>query len=181
MRKAAIRNGDPTTTGGFVIAFSSTIHDDGRQVALSGDEATCGNCKGTYKIYGTGEGMTEKTRCVVVEGDVVLCPCKKNRVVVGSNPGIFLEISSGNANARSANQPRAQLQALGTSSPASNDLSGFDELIVLRDEDDHPITNQRFRIKAADGGTHEGTTNDAGETVRVRTDSPMQLEIELLV
>jgi uncharacterized Zn-binding protein involved in type VI secretion len=77
MRKAAVRHGDPTTTGGFVMAFASTIHDNRKKVALSGDEATCGNCKGTYKIFGTG--------------DKVLCPCGKNRVIVGSDPGIFFD------------------------------------------------------------------------------------------
>lgn len=92
MRKAAVRHGDPTTTRGLLMAYSSTIHDDGQKVALSGDEATCGNCKGTYKILGTGKGMSEKGRDLVVEGDLVLCPCKKNRVVVGSNPGIFLTL-----------------------------------------------------------------------------------------
>ena len=51
MRKAAVRHGDPTTTRGFVMAYSSTIHDDGKRVALSGDEATCGNCKGVFKIF----------------------------------------------------------------------------------------------------------------------------------
>ncbi|WP_230684369.1 PAAR domain-containing protein [Burkholderia cepacia] len=91
VRKAAIRHGDPTTTRGIVFAYSSTIYDDRKHVALSGDEATCGNCEGTFKIFGTGKGMSEKGRDVVVEGDLVLCPCKRNRVLVGRNPGIFLE------------------------------------------------------------------------------------------
>jgi len=95
MRKVAVRYGDPTTTRGFVLACSSTIFDNGQQVALSGDEATCGECKGTYKILGTGEGMTEKNRSVVVDGDRVLCPCGKNHVIVGVNPGIFLEVNVG--------------------------------------------------------------------------------------
>ena len=60
MRKAAVWHGDPTTTGGFVMAFSSTIHDDKKKVALSGDDATCGNCKGVFKIFGTGEGIKRK-------------------------------------------------------------------------------------------------------------------------
>ncbi|WP_087649476.1 PAAR domain-containing protein [Caballeronia choica] len=89
MRRAAVRHGDPTTTGGFVIACSSTIHDDGKKVALSGDEATCGNCKGAYKIFGTGQEISEKGRAVVLDSDSVLCPCGKNRVIVGSNPGIL--------------------------------------------------------------------------------------------
>ncbi|MCF1368079.1 PAAR domain-containing protein [Burkholderia cenocepacia] len=90
VRKAAIRHGDPITTSGIVFAYSSTIYDDGKHVALSGDEATCGNCDGTFKIFGTGAGMSEKGRNVVVDGDLVLCPCKANRVLAGSNPGIFL-------------------------------------------------------------------------------------------
>ncbi|WP_125482898.1 PAAR domain-containing protein [Caballeronia choica] len=69
MRKAAVRHGDPTTTGGFVLAYSSTLHDDGRKIALSGDEATCGICKGAFKIFGTGQGISEKSRVVVVDGD----------------------------------------------------------------------------------------------------------------
>ncbi|WNC92705.1 PAAR domain-containing protein [Paraburkholderia sp. FT54] len=100
MRKAAVRHGDPTTTHGFVMAFSSTIHDDGKKVALSGDEATCGNCKGVFKIFGTGQGMSEEGRDVVVDGDQVLCPCKKTRLIVGSSPGIFLETTQGSAEAR---------------------------------------------------------------------------------
>jgi hypothetical protein len=102
MRKAAVRHGDPTTTSGFVMAYSSTIHDDGKKVALSGDEATCGNCKGVFKILGTGQGMFEKSRGVVVDGDQVLCPCKKNRVIVGNNPGIFLTITEGSGRVTNA-------------------------------------------------------------------------------
>ncbi|WP_236654902.1 PAAR domain-containing protein [Burkholderia pyrrocinia] len=94
VRKAAIRHGDPTTTRGIVFAYSSTIYDDRKHVALSGDEATCGNCEGIFKIFGTGKGMSEKGRDVVVEGDLVLCPCKANRVLAGRNPGIFLETRS---------------------------------------------------------------------------------------
>jgi uncharacterized Zn-binding protein involved in type VI secretion len=97
MRKAAIRCGDRTTTRGVVFAYSSTIFDDGKQVALSGDEATCGNCDGTFKISGTGKGISEKGRNVVVEGDLVHCPCKKNRVLVGPNPGIFLQTRNDDA------------------------------------------------------------------------------------
>lgn len=113
MRKAAIRHGDPTTTSGTVIAYSSTIYDDGRHVALSGDEATCGNCNGTFKIFGTGKGISEKGRVVVVEGDLVLCPCKANRVLVGGNPGIFLNsyIDDGTLTVAHAADPSSALMS----------------------------------------------------------------------
>jgi len=102
MRKAAVRHADPTTTGGFVMAYSSTFHDDGKKIALSGDETTCGNCKGAFKIYGTGKGISEKGRDAVLDGDPVLCPCGKNWVIVGKNPGIFLTTDEGSAVARTA-------------------------------------------------------------------------------
>ncbi|KDR24940.1 MULTISPECIES: PAAR domain-containing protein [Caballeronia] len=171
MRKAAIREGDPTTTGGYVIAGSSTISDDRRKVALSEDQATCGSCNGAHRIHGTGLGIKEKGLCAVVEGDIVLCPCGKNRVAVGRNPGIFLRSGGDKGHALTTRAP----------SPADIAPSVFDELIVLRDEDGQPISHQRFRIKSADGATYEGITSDAGETVRVRTNAPLQIEIELLV
>jgi uncharacterized Zn-binding protein involved in type VI secretion len=115
MRRAAVRHGDTTTTGGFVMAYSSTFHDDGKKIALSGDEATCGNCKGAFKIFGTGRGISEKGRDAVLDGDSVLCPCGKNKVIVGNNPGIFLTTGEGSAVARvaaggfSATSPLASL------------------------------------------------------------------------
>src|ERR1700722_5097855 len=102
MRKAAVRGGDATTTRGFVIGTSTRINDGGKKVALDGDEATCGNCKGLHTIIGTGKGISDKGRRVVVDGDSVLCPCKKNRVIVGSNPRIFLNTHKGSAVASSA-------------------------------------------------------------------------------
>ncbi|WP_409259141.1 PAAR domain-containing protein [Paraburkholderia sp. WSM4177] len=100
MRRAAVRHGDSTTTRGFVMAFSSSISDNGKKIALSGDEATCGNCKGTFKLFGTGKGMSEKGRHVVLDGDRVLCPCGKNRVIVGSNPRVFIETDDGLAHSQ---------------------------------------------------------------------------------
>jgi uncharacterized Zn-binding protein involved in type VI secretion len=161
MRKAAIRHGDPTTTRGFVLAFSSTIFDDGRQVALSGDEATCGECKGTYKIFGTGEGMREKGRSVVVDGDLVLCPCRKNRVSVGSNPGIWLEVDSGTGR---------------TSEPDTNSHYGsfaststrFDEQIRAATPLGAP-EGYPYLIEKTDGQTFAGRVNPGGALPRMMT------------
>lgn len=41
----------------------------------------------------------------MVDGDLVLCPCKKNRVIIGSNPGVFLETSSGAARGSAVTAP----------------------------------------------------------------------------
>ncbi|MGT2475568.1 PAAR domain-containing protein [Paraburkholderia terrae] len=164
MRKAAVRHGDPTTTRGFVMAYSSTIHDDGKKVALSGDEATCGNCKGMYKIFGTGKGMSEKGRDVVVEGDLVLCPCQKNRVMVGSNPGVFLTITENSVPASNAASAAQSGAASGTS------VATYDEQVRAAaprvELDGYP-----YFIETADGRTHAGRIDASGYLPRMYTDS----------
>jgi uncharacterized Zn-binding protein involved in type VI secretion len=159
MRKAAVRHGDPTTTRGFVIAYSSTIHDDGKKVALSGDEATCGNCKGVFKIFGTGQGMSEKGRVVVVDGDQVLCPCKKNRVIAGSNPGIFLNITDEAATASSA-----------TAAHTSQRANGFDEQVqpVARGA---AVQDYPYYILAGDGRIFSGRVDASGRLPRIDAQS----------
>jgi hypothetical protein len=90
MRKAAARDGDSTTTGGRVFAFASPIKDKGRAIAFDGSDATCGDCEGLFPIHGTGQRIFNIGRYVVVDNDMVMCPCRKNRVVVGDSPSIWL-------------------------------------------------------------------------------------------
>ena len=159
MRKAAVRHGDPTTTKGLVVALTATIHDNGKRVALSGDQATCGNCKGLFNVFGTGQGMSEKGRAVVVDGDLVLCPCKKNRVIVGISPGIFLE-SGGSADASSS--------AYGAqSSLPSTPPTTYDEQ-VRAVASAVPVGYPYF-IETADGQTLAGRLDVNGKLPRIDT------------
>ncbi|SIT48509.1 conserved hypothetical protein [Paraburkholderia ribeironis] len=161
MRKAVIRHGDPTTTGGFVIAYSSTIHDDGKKVALSGDEATCGNCNGTFKIFGTGEGMSEKRRVVVVEYDLVLCPCKRNRVIVGNNPGIFLQCDDGRPDSVSTS-------AATTAGASSTTVSVYDEQVCAAAAE-ATLAGYPYYIETADGCIESGRIDANGRLPRIAT------------
>jgi uncharacterized Zn-binding protein involved in type VI secretion len=91
MRKALVRNGDPTTTGGVVSATTSNRSDGGKPIALHGEEATCGKCKGIFKIFGTCTTATYSGQTSVFDGDLVLCPCGQNRVIAGPDAGCFAE------------------------------------------------------------------------------------------
>jgi hypothetical protein len=82
---------------GLIIGSSTRITDHGKKIALDRDVATCGNCKGTHRIFGTGNGLSDTGRNVVTDGDLVLCPCGENRVIVGNNPGYFLNSDHGSA------------------------------------------------------------------------------------
>ncbi|WP_322014325.1 PAAR domain-containing protein [Paraburkholderia sp. J12] len=89
MSRALVRNGDPTTTGGVVIATTSSRCDGGKPLALDGEEATCGKCKGIFKIFGTCTKVTWQGRASVFDGDLVLCPCGQNRVIAGPDARCF--------------------------------------------------------------------------------------------
>jgi hypothetical protein len=170
MRKAAVRHGDPTTTRGFVIAVTSTIYDDGKQVALSGDEATCGTCKGAFKILGTGRGMSEKGRVIVLDGNLVLCPCKRNRVIVGANPGIFLEASGDATGARDTYAPGAPDQP----AQATQHTRWF---LVSDSVTGEPLTNRAF-VADIGGMRHSGRTDGLGYAM-IKTDGAQSVEIHI--
>lgn len=87
MSKASVCHGDPTTTGGKVIATASTMFDGGRRIALDGEMATCGNCLGEHPIQGTGTDTEEDGRASVLDNDPVQCSCGKNHVKAGSGAG----------------------------------------------------------------------------------------------
>jgi hypothetical protein len=169
MIKAAVRDNDPTTTRGFVIAISSTIYDDGKRVALSGDEATCGNCDGTFEIIGSGKGISENGRNVVVDGDRVACPCGKNRVIVGNNPGILLTSSS------SMRVVESSAQRAKTPIPTI-----YDEQIRLIDRfSGWPLANVRYRITDSSGQLFEGCTDGRGLTRRIETSGQDVIDIAI--
>ncbi|NMM00442.1 PAAR domain-containing protein [Paraburkholderia sp. RP-4-7] len=155
MRKAAVRDGDPTTTGGIVIGSSTRITDHGKKIALDGDVATCGNCKGTHRIFGTGKGISDKGRNVVVDGDSVLCSCGKNRVIVGNNPGYFINSDYGSAATSSAS----------TVSPTNEsiDLQAYDRYFQLLDQNGNPIAGALVQVQNPAGETQEVTTTPEGK------------------
>lgn len=165
MRVPIVRHGDPTTTGGKVVAFSSTMHDDGKKIALHGDQATCGNCKGLWKIIGTGQGVGENGRVAVISGNYVLCPCKKNRVCAGVDAGMFIHIDSG---ARKAN--------MGETSQAAQQ---YDEQFTLQDANGRALADTYYTVGLAPGSLVHGVTDHMGRTDRYATGGAQRLRVYL--
>ncbi|NYH12882.1 PAAR domain-containing protein [Paraburkholderia bryophila] len=167
MRKAVVRHGDPTTTGGVVIALSSTLFDDGKHLALHGDEATCGNCKGQHKIFGTGQGMSEQGRNVVLDGDTVLCPCGKNKVIIGSNPRVFMTPTAGPSVTRKFGES------------ATGNETIHDEQFTLVDLAGAPLPATYYTIRLATGEMKHGTTDSQGRTARYQTNGAQNVSLHL--
>ncbi|WP_175718830.1 PAAR domain-containing protein [Burkholderia anthina] len=176
MSRRAVRNGDPTTTGGVVIADMSTMSNHGKQVALDGDKATCGNCEGTFLIVGSAQRMTNRGRCVALEGDVVLCPCGQNRLVAGSDSTILYR-DDGYSNAASPFAARSAFATTTRHAPASGI---HDEQYILRDADSgRPLANVRYRILLSSGNVFTGVTDATGHTQRVASAYAESLKLEI--
>jgi uncharacterized Zn-binding protein involved in type VI secretion len=165
MRVAIVRHGDATTTRGKVFAFSAEIHDNGRKVALFGDQATCGNCAGLWKIMGTGEGVGEGVRSVVINWDRVLCPCGQNRVMARDDAGMFMDVKRDDANA---------------AKPVVAPKVSHDEQVCLVDASTGaPLRNVAYRIVEDGAVVASGTTDAEGKTKRVRTDGARRMTLEV--
>jgi hypothetical protein len=169
MRIPVVRFGDPTTTGGKVLAVRANIHDEGKKIALHGEHATCGDCKGSWPMFGTGEGMSDHETQVVIQGDRVLCPCGKNRVISGEDVGCFIH-----------KEPGASKTVTTTDSsrePAHAAL--YDEQFTLLDDASRPLSNVCYRIVTDSGQVFTGMTNAAGQTQRVLTQGSSTLKLQL--
>ncbi|UEP24300.1 PAAR domain-containing protein [Burkholderia ambifaria] len=176
MSRRAVRNGDPTTTGGVVLAVTSTMSHHGKRVAVDGDKATCGNCEGAFPIVGGAQHMIHHGRCVALEGDTVLCPCGKNRLIAGSDSTIFY----GDDGSRNAANPFAARSASAPARYAPG--SGIhDEQFVIRDVcTKQPLSNVRYWIKDRSGNVlASGVSDRHGCTVRVQTEGTQTLKLAI--
>lgn len=162
MRKALVRNGDPTTTGGVVSAKTSNRSDGGKPIALHGEEATCGNCVGTFKIFGTCTTATYRGRASVFDGDPVLCPCGKNRVIAGSDARCFAE---------SGNSPSVVGHALSVDSDEFKSRMDYinDEQVRVA-VPGVALDGYPYLVEAADGRYFSGRVGKDGLLPRVATD-----------
>jgi uncharacterized Zn-binding protein involved in type VI secretion len=157
MRRSMVRHGDPTTTRGRVIAFDSTMFDEGQRIALHGEHATCGNCKGTFKIVGSGTDCTENGRATVLHGDRVLCPCGKNKAIAGSDAGCHVEDDSGSSVAGRAS-------ATSTASVASFVAATYDDRFILRDSFGTPLSKCAYAVQREADRFEYGETDGDGHT-----------------
>ena len=157
MRRSMVRHGDPTTTRGRVIAFDSNVFDEGRRIALHGEHATCGNCKGTFKIVGSGTDCTENGRATVLHGDPVLCPCGKNKVIAGSDAGFHVE-DDGGSSVAGRNRP------ISAASITSFVAEIYDDRFILRDSIGRPLVHCSYAVQREAGSFEYGETDAAGHT-----------------
>ncbi|WP_168991512.1 hypothetical protein, partial [Paraburkholderia sp. UYCP14C] len=130
------------------------------------------------KIYGTGERMSEKGRCVVVEGDLVLCPCKKNRVIVGSDPGIFLECESSSGAVARAASDRSHAAALQPKIALQEQPNHTQRVFVWDSSTGMPLADQRWIADV--GGVQQSGTTDGGGYATIETKGAKSFKLHVV-
>jgi len=169
MRIPVVRFGDPTTTGGKVHAMHDNMCDDGKAIALHGERATCGNCKGAWPIVGTAYTMRNDGQPAVLHGDKVLCPCGKNRVISMSH-GCFYHRT-----------PGEDASAANTGSPASvaPESGQYDEQFTLHDATGRALRDTYYTLRLPSGSLVHGVTDHMGRTERYATEGAQRLRVYL--
>jgi uncharacterized Zn-binding protein involved in type VI secretion len=168
MRIAVVRDRDATTTGGRVIASRAMIHDKGKKLALDGEHATCGNCKGSWPMHGTGDKMRNRGTRVVLDNDPVLCPCGQNRVIAASDAKCFVHKQTSSGRSSLANSPSGVTQT-----------APYDEQFTLLDSSNRPLANVRYRVRTGESVVANGVTDSAGKTLRIATNASQNLRLEI--
>ncbi len=146
----------------------------GKNIALHGDHATCGNCgPGSWPIIASANYMRFHGRAVVQHGDLVACPCGKNQVIAMSSDMRYDNFGDGQSTYAG---DRASASAL----TAASQATVYDQQFQLLDKNGSPVVATNYRIVSASGVITNGTTDAQGKTSRVVTTSAEALHIYLV-
>ena len=170
----ALRSGDKTSTSGVLAGTGRSVIHHGVLVGVEGDFATCPACKAGGPVMNDClVPFNVLGKQLLVTGARVYCKCPVHPFVIHSRTDFSIEVSRGHHQAAAHIAPHA-------SGSTDEQTLEYDELIVLKDEDGHPVVNQRYKITAEDGKIYEGVTDGAGETSRIHTKGPKKLIVELV-
>ncbi len=78
----AVREGDPTSTGGFVMSASASHLVDLQRVARMGDPVWCAVCQSVGYIAQGNPTLIDDLVAVATHGNLVQCACKTGRHTV---------------------------------------------------------------------------------------------------
>ncbi|WNC93394.1 hypothetical protein RI103_21550 [Paraburkholderia sp. FT54] len=167
MRIPVVIFGDPATTGGKVLALRANLHDKGKKIALRGDHATSGNCKGSWPRFDTGEGMSDHETQVVSKAIECYARVARIEFFAGQDVGCFIhEDANASSAARTADSSREPARA-----------TQYDEQFTLLDHAHGPRPNARYRIVTSRGRVVAGTTNSLSKTKRTTTGGTEEISL----
>ncbi|MDR7006782.1 PAAR domain-containing protein [Paraburkholderia strydomiana] len=95
MKRFLILNGDKTTSNGTVVARSTTLELQGRQIAHEGDDVSCPACHSTGRIQCDGPRLAmtgPDGRRAALNDDLCICHCNPPPKLVASQGSTSIEV-----------------------------------------------------------------------------------------
>lgn len=161
-----LKHGDPTSTGGQLIAIRPDFTHHGVAMAIEGDVATCPACKSSGPVLNDCyPGDDYHGTQVLVTGARVYCKCQEHPIVLNTQRDSSVEISWSN----SRNLPRG----LSSSSLRDGELANYDTQVIEQHfalvdaETGVPETGYRYDLFVGEQRISEDVQFLGGETAKV--------------
>lgn len=158
----ALKNGDPTSTDGQLIAHTTHMIHHGVSVGVEGDIATCPACKSTGPVFNDCYPAFDLFgKQILVSGARVNCRCVDKPVVFHTQNDFTIEVSrSGYGQAQTASN------AIHGGTPEDKaSVLAYNERYVIRDASSQdPVPNVVYAIKRGNGEVEHGITDADGRT-----------------
>lgn len=89
-----LKNGDPTSSGGQLIAVRPTFVHHGVAIGVEGDMATCAGCKSNGPVFNDCYPSWDyHGKQVLVNGAVVHCKCQNHPIVSNTQTSSTVEVN----------------------------------------------------------------------------------------
>ncbi|CAG9265135.1 PAAR motif-containing protein [Paraburkholderia unamae] len=170
MRRRLAVVGDSLSGGGSILSYTQPLgmRARGHMVALIGGVAHCDvcNCAGVIaKAGGPRRHFYRSVREVALDGDVVRCHCATPRPIVATLAG------------ETWFDDLAERYAVAAESPAVRGLESYDEQFTLKDGLGRLLPLTYYTLRFECGSLLHGTTDEAGRTVRHRTNGAKSIKL----
>lgn len=162
MSQPIIVEGDPTTTGGRMIASQTARKSNGKNIILLGDKYYCPSCKSIGSVLHASNLQFTRGIAVAYHGCRVQCGCPDQHVVLATQAVDLVDVKSG-----SPNKQKLQPQAV------------YEQQFVLVDEfTNTPLANRDYKMMK-NGETIIGKTDSQGKTKNMSSNEMFEVFIEI--
>jgi len=177
-----LKHGDPTSTGGALIAIRPDCTHEGVGMGIEGDVATCPACNSSGPAFNDCyPGCDYHGTQQLVNGARVYCQCAEPPRVFNTQSDSSVEVESGTLH--SAPPTQASLVAFGGLNESNSIVNGnCDEQLQVLSSEGIPLARTAYHILMKNGSVVSGITDEHGRTQRICTREEMeivQVEIDL--
>jgi uncharacterized Zn-binding protein involved in type VI secretion len=171
MRRALLKVGDKSSSGGVIIEGAENVRHHGTPVAFIGAKVWCNGCnsEGTIGWKGPHQTATMNGRQQALDGDICICKC---------DPPPVLFASQNSARHAFESYEQAGARYAGVNRNAGAYKGRFDECVMLYDaQTGSPLANISYRYLSGNRILASGVTDSQGRTLRIVTDDAQSVEL----